>query len=164
MGLTITAYKKARLIDVPAPNLPKVVIETGNSNCLQGDNLEADQIYHFEESLSISLTYNDFCALRNKLARIAGYPAAKTKRSGSEHSISAWQAWDGGDKNGTLAALINFEDSESEIGNATCRKTLADLKAVANDGCELNTENKAQVATLIELFTMAADGGFVKFH
>ena len=173
MGLCISAYTNAKLVDKPSRDeLGKIIedanltsIDIGNSKWVQADDLVMGQVYSFGKVYSrFNISYGEFGAFRNELARVLGYPAVEGESERRKYLAGAWEQWDNGEQDGELAALLNFADNQGEIGNKTCRKILSDLEKMSVTRNDLSEEDNERLILLMATFKHAADGGFVQFH
>lgn len=170
MGLQITAYKGVKLINEPAldeygdiigHDAKQVQISIGNSDWEQGDDLEAGQVYTYEDAMSvISVPYSSYGMLRDDLARIAGYEPAE----GYKYPHTARASKDLLGDNDLLLDLIHFTDCEGDSGTKTCRKILNDLHTVSKRADELSEDHGIGFCYLVSCFEFAAVDGFVRFH
>lgn len=176
MGLDITAYKGIKLIDKPALDeygdilghaANQVTISIGNSEWEQGDDLEAGQVYTYENALSVfSVPYSSYGRLRDELARIAGYKKVITGNAFDDrypYQTTVCCEWDKGER-GVFSELLCFADNEGEIGTKTCRKILNDLHTVSARANELSDDHGIGYSFLVSCFEFAVVDGFVQFH
>lgn len=173
MGLCITAYTNVKLVDKPArdecviEDINLAIVAIGNDKWVQADDLVMGQVYEFEKKYSkLNMPYSEFGKFRNELARVLGYPAIEGESEQRKYLAGAWEQWDNGKRDGDLAALLNFTDSQGEIGNKTCRKILADLEKMSvtpKKPNDLSEEDSERLILLMGTFKHAADGGFVQF-
>lgn len=174
MGLDITAYNKVRRItnpltdeygDIAGRAAQQVVIDIGNSEWEQGDDLKVGQVYMYDDAISVySSAYSTYGNLRNELARIAGYkPLIAGSRYRGIYAARVCDDWERG-KRGILSELIYFADNEGEIGTKTCRKILNDLHTVSSRAGKLDAFDQDLLAKLIQTFEFAVVDGFVQFH
>lgn len=173
MGLCITAYRNAKLVDKPArdergliiEDLNLAIVELGNDKWVQADDLVMGQVYKFEKMYSrFNISCSEFGKFRNELARVLGYPAVAGEPERRKYLAGAWEQWDNGVQDGELAALLNFADNQGEIGNKTCRKILSDFEKMSVTQNDLSEEDNERLILLMATFKHAADGGFVQFH
>lgn len=174
MGLDIVAYKGVKLVNEPAldeygdiagKSAKQVVISIGNSEWEQGDDLEAGQVYTYDEAMSVfSVPCSSFNDLRDELARIAGYePIINFERPNRQYIGRVWNdAIE--NKRGLLYELLNFADNEGEVGTKSCRKILNDLHTVSKRAGKLNEWDQGLLTDLIQTFEFAAVDGFVQFR
>lgn len=169
MGLDVTAYSKVKRIkrspgQFDVDLYPKVegvtaVHHANPSYPLQGAGFAFRQCYSYERSLQKRLgSYSSYNHKRNQLAMLAGWESAE----------ACWRT-DVALDNPPLGFLINFSDCEGII-NTECSKIIhSELVTLQPKvGKFAQQENDLYFedwfATLLSVFEVAADGGYVEFH
>ncbi len=170
MGLDVTAYEKATLVQVMSVNEynnnEDAQASVDRDACLyylyqdgersQSDGM-VDGIYTMNGGASFGFdagSYGGYNAWRNQLARMM---LDMTDRQ-------VWDADEGSLAGRPFVDLINFSDCEGFIGPKTCAKLSADFannQEKANMGDE---RFRARYADWRKAFALASEGGVVRFH
>lgn len=119
--------------------------------------------YKGDFSVSARWGYGRYNALREELAKLAGYPAGQYEQYGMVRDSFCTTLWAGAQ--GPFAELINFSDCEGVIGPVVSKK-------LASDFAEFQSKADAHEAemfrdfysTMRQAFELASENGFVDFH
>lgn len=177
MGLDISAYKQLTkldaLFDESGEPVNPVTREPIDEYMKAWENpdfpgraegLESGAIYSYADAMDGgSMGYGSYNGWREKLAKLAGYPAEEFERFGKKetrHDAGAWAA-----TSGPFWELINFSDCEGTIGHvvaAKLAKDFAEHDARAKEAYDGHFYSAYQL--LREAFEFASDNGAVRFH
>jgi len=131
----------------------------------RADDLEGESVYGFSESkYFLSRSYGGYNHLRNKLAKLAGYPEeghfSEILKINERHHC--WACWRG--ETGPFCEVINFSDCEGTIGASVSAKLAKDF-ADFQDKADLETDDnfKQFYSAMRGAFEMASDGGAVRY-
>lgn len=132
----------------------------------QAEGLEHQAVYSFSRSEGFRAgSYSGYNQWRERLAELAGYPAADYAKYGEttkRHDAGAWKA-----DEGPFHALINFSDCEGVIGpvvSAKLAKDFADFQDRADAVMDHDGYWREKYASWRMAFEMAAKNGAVSFH
>jgi hypothetical protein len=169
MGLDITAYRN--LTEKPNAALdedgyPEEGVRFWNNADFPGrfDGLKEGMVYEYAECYDFRAGgYGGYNEWRERLAKLAEYPATEYKRWGLKELRHDAGAWARG--SGPFYELINFADNEGTIGPVVAKKLAADF-------AEWDERAKAtgdewfydRYQAWRKAFEMAADNGAVSFH
>lgn len=172
MGLDITAIKNATFVrmhddgedDWYDEGLYRV---RANSDFPGRESpLVADGLYSYTESMRcLGLSYIGYSIWRDRLAKLAGYPAVETE--GPFHRVEPRH--DAGCRDagaGPFYELIWFSDCKGSIGTEACKKLLVDFDKwdeLASSSCGDVDWFYRVYRKLHDGVRLAADGGFLDF-
>lgn len=177
MGVDITAYSGLDRLDCvfDADGEP---IDPGTKEELAGDWVQlyvnpdfdgrADEIDHkgvyaYEDKFrGPSVGYGRYNALRDELAKIAGYPIGEYEEHGAvlkSHCVACWRG-----ASGPFSELINFSDCEGVIGAAVSSKLAKDFAEFQEKASEHQNEYfRSFYSEMRKAFEMASERGAVRF-
>lgn len=173
MGLDVSAYSQAKKIDCHF-NADGEPIDPKTGELIDGvqafvnpdyperaDEIEDRAVYSVGDSAGMRAgSYGGYNQWREWLAELAGYEKGSYEQWGKTYDSFAATVWNGA--TGPFCELINFSDCEGIIGPKTSAKLLKDFeehKDKAGGGYEGDKYRE-----WMELFRLAANGGFVSFH
>lgn len=172
MGLDITYYSRLKLDETVKADdedayATHLVVYDNSDFPGRSAPLVNRGCYTFEDSDGFRAgSYSGYNHWRERLAKLAGYPAVSdlSYSASRTHSAGAWHA-----TSGPFWELINFADNEGTIGTVAATKLAADFvewderaKAASEaDGEPYFYEKYVEWRTAFEA---AADGGAVDFH
>lgn len=129
----------------------------------RADEIEHNGVYAYEdESEGVSVGYRRYNALRDELAKIAGYPLGEYEKYGSvlkSHCVACWRG-----AKGPFSELINFSDCEGTIGTAVSKKLAKDFAEFQVKASEHPNEHFREFySSMRKTFEMASNRGAVRF-
>lgn len=137
MGLDITAYSKLiKAADITLDEDGEPSLEDWRTHTKtwihpdwpeRGIGLEDNTWYTYGQSMGFRAgSYSGYNDWRERLAKLAGYPATETESasfgSRSLHSAACWNG-----ANGVFSELIDFSDCEGTLGPEVSKKLLSDF-------------------------------------
>ena len=176
MGVVIHAYKGLKKIDCvfdadgkpmdpatreePAGDWVQLYVNPDFDG--RADEIEHKGVYAYEDEFrGVSIGYWRYNALRDELAKIAGYPIGEYEEYGSvlkSHCVACWNG-----AQGPFSELIKFSDCEGTIGAAVSSKLAMDFAEFQAKASEHESEYfRDFYSSMRKSFELASENGAVR--
>jgi len=130
----------------------------------RGEGLDPQLAYIGKRVLGFNAgSYSGYGQWREKLAKLAGYPAILRKNyEGLQYESYATGAWEA--EGGPFWELINFSDCEGIIGPVVSAKLAGDFQQFQKQAdAQLTDYDRERYNSWRKAFELAADNGVVRF-